>query len=289
LFVDDARAHCARAKSAGASIVLDIDDAASDGRGYSCRDPEGHVWNFGTYDPRQCRSVPARRSTRMQTGVRRLALMVGTVANAVTSVAFLGWLCAATENMAAYASVPGEAEARVERAADDALARAMRETREQLARERIAREQAERSAKDVRDQLAREKSAKEQIERAATEVRDQLAREKTARATTEPAADMRAALQRAEKAAAEADERLRKLEQGEKTAREEAARERAAREAAERAAAGVKDQLGKERVAREAAETDAKRAREQIAKSSAPKKAPYRPKSESSGAFSVWQ
>ena len=21
------------------------------GRGYSCRDPEGHIWNFGTYDP----------------------------------------------------------------------------------------------------------------------------------------------------------------------------------------------------------------------------------------------
>ncbi|HZF33304.1 MAG TPA: glyoxalase, partial [Candidatus Angelobacter sp.] len=21
------------------------------GRGYSCRDPEGHLWNFGTYDP----------------------------------------------------------------------------------------------------------------------------------------------------------------------------------------------------------------------------------------------
>ena len=21
------------------------------GRGYSCRDPEGHLWNFGTFDP----------------------------------------------------------------------------------------------------------------------------------------------------------------------------------------------------------------------------------------------
>jgi uncharacterized glyoxalase superfamily protein PhnB len=21
------------------------------GRGYSCRDSEGHLWNFGTYDP----------------------------------------------------------------------------------------------------------------------------------------------------------------------------------------------------------------------------------------------
>jgi len=50
LFVADAAAHCAKAKAAGAEIVLDIEDADSNGRGYSCRDLEGHVWNFGTYD-----------------------------------------------------------------------------------------------------------------------------------------------------------------------------------------------------------------------------------------------
>src|SRR4249920_3886531 len=42
LFVDDAGAHCARAKAAGAEIVLDIEEADSNGRGYSCRDLEGH-------------------------------------------------------------------------------------------------------------------------------------------------------------------------------------------------------------------------------------------------------
>ena len=26
-------------------------DADYGGRGYSCLDPEGHLWNFGTYDP----------------------------------------------------------------------------------------------------------------------------------------------------------------------------------------------------------------------------------------------
>src|SRR6202162_4280916 len=40
LFVADAAAHCARAKAAGAEIVLDIEDADSNGRGYSCRDLE---------------------------------------------------------------------------------------------------------------------------------------------------------------------------------------------------------------------------------------------------------
>ena len=51
LIVDDIEAHCARVESAGAEIVVDLRDFAYGGRGYSCRDPEGHIWNFGTYVP----------------------------------------------------------------------------------------------------------------------------------------------------------------------------------------------------------------------------------------------
>ena len=51
IVVADADAHYAQAKAAGAEIVLDIRDEDYGGRGYSCRDPEGHLWNFGTYDP----------------------------------------------------------------------------------------------------------------------------------------------------------------------------------------------------------------------------------------------
>ena len=51
VIVPDADAHYRQAKAAGASIVLDIKDEDYGGRGYSCRDPEGHLWNFGTYDP----------------------------------------------------------------------------------------------------------------------------------------------------------------------------------------------------------------------------------------------
>jgi uncharacterized glyoxalase superfamily protein PhnB len=51
LIVADADAHYARAKAAGARIVIDIKDEDYGGRGYTCRDPEGHIWNFGTYDP----------------------------------------------------------------------------------------------------------------------------------------------------------------------------------------------------------------------------------------------
>jgi uncharacterized glyoxalase superfamily protein PhnB len=51
VIVDDADAHLARARAAGAEIVLDIEDKDYGGRGYTCRDLEGHVWSFGTYDP----------------------------------------------------------------------------------------------------------------------------------------------------------------------------------------------------------------------------------------------
>ena len=51
VIVADADAVYARAKAAGAEIVLDIKDEDYGGRGFSCRDLEGHLWNFGTYDP----------------------------------------------------------------------------------------------------------------------------------------------------------------------------------------------------------------------------------------------
>ncbi len=49
--VPDADAVYAKAKGAGWRILIDIKDEDYGGRGYSCRDPEGHLWNFGTYDP----------------------------------------------------------------------------------------------------------------------------------------------------------------------------------------------------------------------------------------------
>jgi len=51
IIVADADVHYARAVAAGAVIVYPLTDEDYGGRGYSCRDPEGHLWNFGTYDP----------------------------------------------------------------------------------------------------------------------------------------------------------------------------------------------------------------------------------------------
>jgi len=51
IVVEDADRHYARAVAVGAEIVMDIKNEDYGGRGYSCRDPEGHIWNFGSYDP----------------------------------------------------------------------------------------------------------------------------------------------------------------------------------------------------------------------------------------------
>lgn len=49
--VADCDAHCAAAEAAGADIVMAPEDQDYGGRLYVCRDPEGNVWNFGSYDP----------------------------------------------------------------------------------------------------------------------------------------------------------------------------------------------------------------------------------------------
>ncbi|MEO8203297.1 MAG: VOC family protein [Betaproteobacteria bacterium] len=51
LIVSDADAVYRRAKAAGARIEIEIKDEAYGGRGFTCRDLEGHLWNVGTYDP----------------------------------------------------------------------------------------------------------------------------------------------------------------------------------------------------------------------------------------------
>ena len=51
LVVNDADEVYDRAKQAKAEILLDIKDEDYGGRGFTCRDPEGHIWSIGTYDP----------------------------------------------------------------------------------------------------------------------------------------------------------------------------------------------------------------------------------------------
>jgi uncharacterized glyoxalase superfamily protein PhnB len=49
--VEDADAHCAQARSAGAEIVREPEDQDYGSRDYTARDFEGNLWSFGTYRP----------------------------------------------------------------------------------------------------------------------------------------------------------------------------------------------------------------------------------------------
>lgn len=49
--VDSADDVYSRVVDSGATVVTTIDDAPYGGREFACRDPEGHVWHVGTYDP----------------------------------------------------------------------------------------------------------------------------------------------------------------------------------------------------------------------------------------------
>jgi len=51
LVVSDIDAIYASAKMAGAKMVIDLEEKEHGGKAFSCSDPEGHVWNVGTFDP----------------------------------------------------------------------------------------------------------------------------------------------------------------------------------------------------------------------------------------------
>lgn len=51
VIVSDADSIYEKVLAAGAEIVMEIKDEDYGGRGFSCKDLEGHLWSFGTYDP----------------------------------------------------------------------------------------------------------------------------------------------------------------------------------------------------------------------------------------------
>ena len=51
VYVDDIDAHHARAKAAGAEIIIPPRDTEYGSREFGVRDPEGNLWGFGSYHP----------------------------------------------------------------------------------------------------------------------------------------------------------------------------------------------------------------------------------------------
>lgn len=67
--VDDVNAHCARARAAGAKILMEPEDQFYGDRTYRALDLDGHVWSFGQF----LRNVPAEEmeeATNLKVSVR---------------------------------------------------------------------------------------------------------------------------------------------------------------------------------------------------------------------------
>jgi uncharacterized glyoxalase superfamily protein PhnB len=221
LCVANARAHYKRAKTAGAVIVLDPDDETNRGRGYSCRDPEGHVWNFGTYDPWVGRApAPAAASWRLGGLQQGLAALV-MLALAGVLLSELAPQPSARAGTVAIARLPAPASpappAVDEPGPELAIATAMDPVERGTHAHSLAVEAAERTAAEARAELAEIRGALEKAARDAIAARAELdelqrARHTAERAAAEARASLVVAQQSAERARAEAvQERARRL------------------------------------------------------------------------------
>jgi uncharacterized glyoxalase superfamily protein PhnB len=249
LHVDDAKAHCERASGAGATIVLDITDEVDGGRGYSARDLEGHIWNFGTYDPwarvqRKQSPPPSRGRGRRMFGVLAvLVLLAGTFGYEPTRAA----LSDAAENVFVRIASASDTshEEDVSASSDDRAS--LQSLRVELAKQQIAKAKTEQALVQMREQLALETRLREAAEQSSTQSRNQLAmllaKQVTAgRSAAEILNELeraKAAKSTAEQIAMDAREKLTRAQEaeGERQARLLAQRERRARSRAERAAA----------------------------------------------------
>jgi uncharacterized glyoxalase superfamily protein PhnB len=49
--VDDVASHAETARAAGADILMEPEEQEYGGSNYVCRDLEGNIWSFGSYNP----------------------------------------------------------------------------------------------------------------------------------------------------------------------------------------------------------------------------------------------
>ena len=237
LVVDDIDEHRARSEAAGAQIIIDIRDFGYGGRGYSCRDPEGHIWNFGTYDP----NAYAIESTP-KTVNRRLVLasaIVALVSVAVTAtLAIERTVFGKTEIAAASASrqaalplrvpeendapvvAPNSAPAKTTNGPTEVTSRHLAESSADRLDERRRTVAARAAARRARVRLVRIQQQMERAERARRQAEENLRRERSARMHSDEIArgvsqqlsTERAAKEKAERAVLDLQEKLQQSE-----------------------------------------------------------------------------
>lgn len=282
--VADAAAHFARAKAAGAEIILPLEPYDSGGQGYSCRDPEGHIWTFGDFDPwgrdgGEASRAVASGQARPQ---RRLATVLGVLAVLGASGAAAAWYSGA--DIAGL--VGGQIHVRQERPA--ATVAVVRETNTEevkalqarLAAETTTRTAAEQAAKSTAAELERERKAVEGARREIGELQARVTAEVVAQAEIEAKVAGFAADAERERSAREEAERKAQTEaaaaashqsarmMAETAAREAQAEAEKARNAKVSPATALDGTQAQERqrlaAQREAAEAGLKQAREEL-------------------------
>jgi uncharacterized glyoxalase superfamily protein PhnB len=272
LIVPDVEAHHARAKANNAEIVFDV-SFEQGGHGYVCKDPEGHLWMFGSYNPRQglaptpgtgpeqpCSSAgpgeqawarndrsltelgsgPGQERPRKTSALLPLLLSVLLLASTAVALWSYSEMRRQTLLLDKVTGLTGAMSGAIGPLAQPGNAGAPTDEEAKtlaakLKQAQAAKESAEQSVKDLATQLARERDARESAVQRGKEAQELLAQELRAK------------------------EGLSRVAQ---QAKDQLGQERAAKIAAERLAKEVTDQLEQLRLTRPAADRTSREATE---------------------------
>lgn len=275
VFVADIVAHHRRAEATGADIVFGLDGVDGEGRGYSCRDPEGHIWNFGTYDPWKgstARAVSEAIAPQRRRVGRRVAVTACLLLVAAGSFAAFSWADGSAEQAvreivarAAKLVAPDGAQTVPATAKSNGRDPMRRMLERDLQGKRLGRTSTEGMI-DARAPLAQANSGADEAQGSAPRA------EQVAETADQDAAALAAAKERERKLAAEQAARAAESSRVAKEAQDRLVQERNARVVAERAVREARESATLERKAKEAAERAAKTARDELAQEKAASK-----------------
>ncbi len=279
--VDDIDAQYARARHAGCDIVIDMQTRPNGARAFTCRDIEGHLWCFGTYDPWASLSIvpdgaeAAAAETAAHPGAMPAALATpaapqgpkfptrlaaGLFMAVIVSGVAAAWIYGeawqtSREAGAAPIGVNGPERVISLELSKETFQSAIKTARRRLAVERRIRRAAERASKAAQAEAAEERSQR-------------IAAEQTAKALAAQLASAQQAAEEAQKAASTAQEKLTQERDEQHDTLLDNAEERArlARELedAQHTAKETRAELEQAKLAQAAAEKDAKETRARL-------------------------
>lgn len=273
--VDDLDAQYARARDAGCEIVIDMQTRPNGARAFTCRDLEGHLWCFGTYDPWQSLSIApdgsdpvpetealvddehAAAQRKVPKFPARLAagLSMGAVVTSLVAAWVYGEAWQTSREATAAPTAIGPERLISLELGKETFQSAIKDARRRLAIERRIRRAAERASKAAQAEAAQERSQRVTAEETAKKLAEQLARAQQAAELAQRAASTAQGNLEKERAAAK-----------ERTASDQAERKRLTREVelAQRAAADARAELERAKQAQAAAEKEAKATRARL-------------------------